>query len=89
MINDPGITVGTTLNILRSQDASTWVQSSPAPTCTLDGARFCTFTTNHLSYFGFVSSTATPVLSSQSSGAGGGGGSVIGGVPLVSQSTNQ
>jgi hypothetical protein len=79
-INSPGIGSGRTLSVFRSNNANIWTLSSPAPTCTVDASMMCTFATDHLSYFGFVSVTSTPitpapVTTTTTIGGGGGGGS--------------
>ncbi len=45
-------------------------------TCTLDSSRMCTFTTDHLSYFGTVRTTSTSITSPTVRSSGGGGGSL-------------
>ena len=65
---------GDTLPIFRSIDANTWVLNTPTSSCIIDSSLMCTFTTNHLSYFGFVRVTSAPIISTLGSGPGGGGG---------------
>ena len=82
---------GTTLPIFRSTDSITWTLNSPQSSCTLDSALMCTFTTDHLSYFGFVRVTSTPITvvtttTMITSGPGGGGGSntvYLAGIPII------
>jgi hypothetical protein len=62
-VMDLSVNSGSVLTILRSNMATSWTASSPSLTCTLDMNRMCTFTTNHLSYFGFVNVTSTPIAS--------------------------
>ena len=90
-VNSPSVSSGTTLPIFRSTDSITWTLNSPQSSCTLDSALMCTFTTDHLSYFGFVRVTSTPITvvtttTMITSGPGGGGGSntvYLAGIPII------
>ncbi len=78
-VNSPSVSSGQNLPIFRSNDSSTWTLNTPTPNCILDSALMCTFTTDHLSFFGFVQVTSTPIIVTASTmiGPGGGGGSYI------------
>lgn len=74
-VNSPSVSSGTSLPIFRSSDSVTWVVNSPQSSCVLNAALMCTFTTDHLSYFGFVRVTSTPITvvpTTSTSGPGGG-----------------
>ncbi|EKE26731.1 MAG: S-layer protein, partial [uncultured bacterium (gcode 4)] len=43
------------LNLFRSSNWNLWEMNSPDTTCTVDSNNFCTFRTDHLSYFASVS----------------------------------
>ena len=47
----PGYDVGTIFSIVRSSDGTTWELNTPDSTCTLDEDQYCTFQTDHLSFF--------------------------------------
>ncbi len=61
-INSPSVSSGTSLPIFRSNDSVTWTLNTPTSSCILDSNLMCTFTTDHLSYFGFVRVTSTPIV---------------------------
>ncbi len=66
----PNGTVWTTLKLYRSVDWTTWEANSPDTTCTLDSNKFCTFETNHLSYFApTLVTSATSMVTNNSWGS--------------------
>ncbi len=76
-ITSSGVNIGDTLTIFRSNDGSNWILNTPSSTCTVNASRVCTFTTDHLSYFGFVKTTSiaitqpeTPTTTVRPSGRG-------------------
>lgn len=84
-VNSASVNSGDILPVFRSSDAVTWSLNTPISSCILDSALMCTFTTDHLSYFGFVRVTSTPIVAtSTSSNTTGGGGSYINNLPIVS-----
>lgn len=73
-INSSAVSSGQIVSIFRSSDANTWILNTPTSTCTLDSNLMCTFTSDHLSYFGFTRTTSITTITT-STGPGGGGGS--------------
>lgn len=73
-VNSPSVHAGDTLPIFRSTDAVTWAPNTPTSSCILDANLMCTFTTDHLSFFGFVRVTSALIASASTSTTGPGGG---------------
>jgi hypothetical protein len=61
IVTDPLVSSGSTVTIVTSSDGTTWTQNIPTATCVLDANKTCSFTTDHLGLFGFVSTTSAPV----------------------------
>jgi hypothetical protein len=89
VVNTPGVVFGSILRIMRSQDGNTWTPNFPDATCTVDNELKCTFQTNHLTYFGTIQVTSTPIPTSILASIGGGG---TGGggysAPIIFNTTN-
>lgn len=61
IVTDPAVSSGSTVTIVTSSDGTNWTQNSPTITCVLDANKTCSFTTDHLGLFAFVSTTSAPV----------------------------
>lgn len=62
IVNTPTVSSGSRIYVFRSNDGSNWIPNTPDSTCILDATLTCIFRTDHLSYFGFVSSLSTSLI---------------------------
>jgi hypothetical protein len=62
IVDTPTASSGSRIYIFRSTDGDNWTPNTPDSTCILDATRTCVFRTDHLSYFGYVSSQAVSLI---------------------------